>query len=425
MIFKAYESAPARTSSFCVGEERGNDQKSLMTLVALASSLFDQQATLEKKCISGEQRQARDTKVGCSRQRPQQSQRQQSVSPSCEGVKDQTRTELVHKTAAKKNDLKNTHEIDSKKKNTKKKNILPQNSNFQCCTREGFLSKLFAVLNDESHSHVLSWMPDGTAFTIISTREFSKSGLVYDLFGIRKMSSFLRRLNQLGFVRVRDPTDPTNLDVFRKVGFVAPTTAGTKKNRVVDEISADSSSNASVQHRLDSPTSTLQFQPTIETINEKSSKGISKSPLDLSSSLSSHTHDSAKTSTRRDLSTSEGRTKARIGSSMSSSSIPITRAPWICSTPDPMQILSSQRKSIDCSHSLQNDNTKSPIPPFIPINPSDGPVLLRARSESYERPQPQSMILIKPSICPPTITNRLPLELSPSAVESLKLPNLR
>lgn len=423
MIFNAYQSAPERSSSFSVGEDRNNDQKSLMTLVAIASCLFDQQNTLEKKYRSGEQRQE-DTKGGCNRQQ-QQSQRQKTVLSSCKGFKDQSKTELIHKTVAKKDDPKNTHEIHSKKKSIKKNNLLPQTGNFQCCTREGFLSKLFTVLNEESHSNILSWMPDGMAFTIISTREFSKSGLVYDLFGIRKMSSFLRRLNQLGFVRIRDPTDPNNLDVFRKVGFVAPTAAGTKTNRVVDENVADSSSNDSVQHRLESPTSTLQFQPTIETINKKSSKVILKSPSDLSSSLSSLTHASAKTSTRRDLSTSEGQKNARFGSSRSSSTIPSTISPWICSTPDPVQIFSSQGNNSDCSHSQRKDNTKSQIPPFMPICPSDGPVLLRARSESYERPQLQSMTLIKPSISPPTITNRLPLELSPNAVETLKLPNLR
>jgi len=35
------------------------------------------------------------------------------------------------------------------------------------------------------------------------------------------MSSFLRRLNQFGFTRIRDRTDPTNLDIFHRPNFVS------------------------------------------------------------------------------------------------------------------------------------------------------------------------------------------------------------
>lgn len=418
------------TPSFSVGKEKTNDQKSLMMLVTLASSLFDQQAALEEKW------QARDTKDTCNPPQQQQCQRQESSPPSSASFQRQTNTEVVRKTpAANKIEPKNILKVGANKKSNKKQHVLPQTSNFQCCTREGFLSKLFAVLNDESHSHVLSWMPDGKAFTIISSREFSKSGLVYDLFGIRKMSSFLRRLNQLGFARIRDPTDPNNLDVFRKEGFVAPKLAGKTKEKVVDQNQAESSTKKDVPNRMESPTSTIMFQPTIEKVTEKSDNGSSISPLNPpSSSLPSFAPIPTRTSTHQNLSTRQSQNNTKVGVSGASSYPSSTKLSWVCSTPGPVQ--TSQNYPVIVGHSYSAGKgvsrnplflrTQAPMPPSIPMYPSAGPVLLRARSESFERPKPQPMILVKPALIPAAMaTNKLPLELSPGTVETLKFPNLR
>lgn len=439
MIIRASDRASTIANSipsFSVGKEKANDQKSLMMLVTLASSLFDQQAALEEKCTGKEQQQSRDTKDTCNPPQQQQCQRQESSPPSNASFKRQTNTEAVRKTpATNKIEPKNLQKVGANKKSNKKQHVLPQTSNFQCCTREGFLSKLFAVLNDESHSHVLSWMPDGKAFTIISSREFSKSGLVYDLFGIRKMSSFLRRLNQLGFARIRDPTDPNNLDVFRKEGFVAPKTAVQTKEKVVDQNQADSSTKESVGNRMESPTSTLMFQPTIEKMNEKSDNGSSISPLNPpSSSLPSFAPISTRTSTLQNLSTRQSQNNTKVGGSVASSYLSSTKSSWVCSTPGPVQ--TSQNYPVIVGHSYSTGKgvsrnplflrTQAPMPPSIPIYPSAGPVLLRARSETFERPKPQPMILVKPALIPAAMaTNKLPLELSPRTVETLKFPNLR
>jgi len=384
-----------------------------MTLVALASTLFDQQAALEKNHRAVEEQKQKKSERDLA-----QPQRQQS--PSLCVKTEQPPPHFVPKTLVAKNPPSSIRDNSIGAKNNP---IIPQNSTFQCCTREGFLSKLFSVLSDESLSHVLAWMPDGKAFTIVSSREFSKSGMVYDLFGIKKMSSFLRRLNQLGFARVRDPTDPSNLDVFRKPGFVAA--------------AAEKFSKAS-QQRLDSPTSTLQFSPT----DDKMNQDIPNYPLNRSTSGSSFVSMSPKPSTPVDLSSSmpstEKQAQTRINSSDSSESSS-AQSSWVCSTPQTGQDLVVQAQPIghlpstlseSSSKTMKNYLPLASMPPSIPVVPSGGPVLLRARNESYERSilakplQPPPALIVSSSHKTPVVTNKRSLELSPGTVQTLQLPTL-
>eukprot|EP00531_Pseudo-nitzschia_arenysensis_P001299 CAMPEP_0116142086 /NCGR_PEP_ID=MMETSP0329-20121206/14719_1 /TAXON_ID=697910 /ORGANISM="Pseudo-nitzschia arenysensis, Strain B593" /LENGTH=555 /DNA_ID=CAMNT_0003637295 /DNA_START=113 /DNA_END=1780 /DNA_ORIENTATION=+ len=405
------------------------EPKSLMTLVALASTLFDQQAALEKN-----QQLLEEEKEAKRRNDLAQNHKQQQQSPSLPkpfepqpklhlGIqREKTSPVVAPKPMAAKiipSAIRNNN--IAPKKNT----IVSQTSNFQCCTREGFLSKLFSVLDDESLSHVLAWMPDGKSFTIVSSREFSKSGMVYDLFGIKKMSSFLRRLNQLGFARVRDPTDPSNLDVFRKPGFVKVTAETTTKT---------------AHQRLDSPTSTLQFSPTITATADKSQEIIPKYSK-LPSSGSSFVSMSPKPSTPVDFSTTIPTTERQVQTRTTSTDSDNNEASWVYSTPETVEVSQTQSTGVGHLTSTMSDKSGNlsknhfplaSMPPSIPAFPSGGPVLLRARSESYERPLPPLAKSLPPpptlvgSSChkTPTVKNNCPLELSPGTFQTLQIPRL-
>lgn len=411
------------------------EPKSLMTLVAVASTLFDQQAALEKNHRSLEEKKEakrRSALVLKKRQQQQSLSLPKPLEPKPKlhtGIQTEKTAPLVApKTMAAKNQLST---IRSNSIGSKKNTIVPQTSNFQCCTREGFLSKLFSVLSDESLSHVLTWMPDGKSFTIVSSREFSKSGMVYDLFGIKKMSSFLRRLNQLGFARVRDPTDPSNLDVFRKHGFVKVLTETMTK---------------AAQQGLDSPTSTLQFSPKSTVTAEKSHETIPKYSK-LPSSGSSFVSTSPKTSTPVDIFSMIPTTERQAQTRTTSASSDNSETSWVYSTPEIGKGAQTQSSEVghlpstmsdkrsDESQSVKNHLPLASMPPSMPVFPRGGPVLLRARSESYERPLPPSVIVAKSLPPPPTLVgssshktpvaiNRCPLELSPGTLQTLQIPSL-
>lgn len=292
-----------------------------------------------------------------------------------------------------------------------------QQPQFHCCTREGFLARLRSVLDDPvSFSKVLSWMPDGKSFTIVCPRKFSRDGLVYEIFGIRKMSSFLRRLNQVGFARVRDKTDLTNLDVFRKEGFVKQEPTTTKKSlpEMAERDSgttlpAVTATKALVPcHR--SPTSTLLFE-------EQKTNNAGGTPPRDSKVLASHPRSSFVPVVPRVSSpeeclapspatptvtspannkTSESTTKQPLSSGSSSASA----ARWVCTTPEPgVSSDPSRHPNVSKLVARVSRASKMPlVPPSMPAtssspsslssNSSDGgdngPVLLRARSESFE-----------------------------------------
>lgn len=85
------------------------------------------------------------------------------------------------------------------------------------CKKLSFAEQLMAVLDDESYSDIITWMPDGKAFTIVDPKEFTKEHMPR-LFNIRNMSSFVRKLTRWGFSRVHEKVT-MNSDIFKHKEF--------------------------------------------------------------------------------------------------------------------------------------------------------------------------------------------------------------
>lgn len=83
--------------------------------------------------------------------------------------------------------------------------------------KHSFAEHLMAVLDDESNSDILTWMPDGNAFTIINPKKFTLVDMP-KLFNIRNMSSFVRKLGRWGFHRVHEK-ETRNSDIFKHEFF--------------------------------------------------------------------------------------------------------------------------------------------------------------------------------------------------------------
>ena len=81
-----------------------------------------------------------------------------------------------------------------------------------------FAEQLMTVLDDESYSDGLVWMPDNKSFTIINFKNFTMVEMP-KLFNIRNMSSFVRKLSRLGFSRNFDK-ETQNSDVFKHKDFL-------------------------------------------------------------------------------------------------------------------------------------------------------------------------------------------------------------
>jgi hypothetical protein len=80
-----------------------------------------------------------------------------------------------------------------------------------------FTEQLMAILDDEEFSDVVTWMPDGKAFTIRDPKRFTKE-LMPKYFSIRNMSSFVRKLTRWGFARVHEK-QTMNSDIFKHPEF--------------------------------------------------------------------------------------------------------------------------------------------------------------------------------------------------------------
>lgn len=123
-------------------------------------------------------------------------------------------------------------EVESKKKTTQTPSTL------QPLKSSGitFLQKLRKILDDDTID-VLQWMPDGKSFHIVHPKQFKSQ--LRGLFQLQTMSSFLRRLNQLGFTRIHDKVT-MNLDIFQHPKFtrdddtttavIVPSKASTKSS---------------------------------------------------------------------------------------------------------------------------------------------------------------------------------------------------
>lgn len=296
----------------------------LQTLVDIASSLFDESNRIEQNLTKGitAERQERQHHY-IPQHRPEIREEPQPRTPvsvplhAATGVATTTSNRPtcgIHLSSSKNHNTSQTNH-----QHPKIAQIFLKPPNFQCCTRAGFLSRLRSVLSDQAMSDVLAWMPDGEAFTIVSPKRFAKKGLVFELFGIKKMSSFLRRLNQLGFARVRDPTDPTNLDVFRKKGFsaVAAPTEATNGTRA-----ATQPQQPCLPQRSESPRSTFFAPAMAPTTKIIAASSAPPSPVDYSSPTSSSSSSSSIT-TASSLTMSCTNDAESTGSSVSSLTLSI------------------------------------------------------------------------------------------------------
>jgi HSF-type DNA-binding len=81
-----------------------------------------------------------------------------------------------------------------------------------------FAEFLMKVLDDRSNHDIISWMPEGDAFTILNHRKFTMDRMP-KLFKIRNMSSFVRKLTRWGFSRVHQK-ETGNCDIFRHEYFL-------------------------------------------------------------------------------------------------------------------------------------------------------------------------------------------------------------
>jgi hypothetical protein len=82
-----------------------------------------------------------------------------------------------------------------------------------------FVETLRKTLDDEGqYSQIITWMPDGKAFKIVSPKQFSKEAMP-NIFNIRNMSSFVRKLTRFGFTR-RFDRGTRNADIFAHDEFV-------------------------------------------------------------------------------------------------------------------------------------------------------------------------------------------------------------
>jgi hypothetical protein len=79
-----------------------------------------------------------------------------------------------------------------------------------------FAEQLMTILDDES-SPYLRWMSDGKSFTIMNPKMFTSDELP-NLFNIRNMSSFVRKLSRWGFNRYHQK-ETMNSDLFRHKDF--------------------------------------------------------------------------------------------------------------------------------------------------------------------------------------------------------------
>ncbi|KAG7342540.1 HSF-type DNA-binding protein [Nitzschia inconspicua] len=78
-----------------------------------------------------------------------------------------------------------------------------------------FLARLRRALNDHRITS-LQWMPSGDSFQIVQPQSFID--LLPTVFQLKNRSSFLRKLNSIGFYRIPD-TETMNLDIFQHEQF--------------------------------------------------------------------------------------------------------------------------------------------------------------------------------------------------------------
>ena len=112
-----------------------------------------------------------------------------------------------------------------------------------------FAEFLMEVLNKEENHDVLQWMPCGTQFTITNHRKFTMERMP-ELFKIRNMSSFVRKLTRWGFARVHEK-ETGNSDIFKHHNFQRDKPELCRKIRCVNRATASNSAHLEYGRPMD------------------------------------------------------------------------------------------------------------------------------------------------------------------------------
>lgn len=82
---------------------------------------------------------------------------------------------------------------------------------------KSFVELLMDLLDDDTNSNVVAWMPDGKSFTLVNPKHFVSVEMP-KIFEIKNMSSFVRKLTRWGFTRGFDKST-MNSDIFQHKDF--------------------------------------------------------------------------------------------------------------------------------------------------------------------------------------------------------------
>jgi HSF-type DNA-binding len=107
-----------------------------------------------------------------------------------------------------------------------------------------FAEFLMECLNDTANHDVLRWMPCGTQFTITNHRKFAMERMP-QLFKIRNMSSFVRKLTRWGFSRVHEKATG-NSDIFKHTNFQRDKPELCKKIRCVNRSATEEGKKSAI-----------------------------------------------------------------------------------------------------------------------------------------------------------------------------------
>jgi hypothetical protein len=118
-----------------------------------------------------------------------------------------------------------------------------------------FAEFLMQCLNDQDNGDVLRWMPCGTQFTITNHRKFTMERMP-QLFKIRNMSSFVRKLTRWGFSRVHEKATG-NSDIFKHPLFQRDKPELCKRIRCVNRSTIEDGKTAAISMDMRLGSSTL------------------------------------------------------------------------------------------------------------------------------------------------------------------------
>jgi len=144
-----------------------------------------------------------------------------------------------------------------------------------------FAEQLMVILDSDEYSDVLTWMPDGKAFTIVEPKRFTKE-LMPRFFNIRNMSSFVRKLTRWGFARVHEK-ETMNSDIFKHPDFQRGKSRMCRDIKCVGRATSISSSTAA-NNKNTSPTGLNAIKTSSAATTTTTCSSSTSTSLSLSSS---------------------------------------------------------------------------------------------------------------------------------------------